>query len=932
MNITSSLFEAYLKCQTKCYLRSRAESSTENAYAEWERTTGEVYRNDGTARLKDGFLPDSVIALPNHDSLKTAEWRLAVDFVARVQDWEANIHAVQRVPSEGRGPPDQFMPLRFIFTNKISNDDKLLLGFDAFVLSEMLGRKVEFGKIIHGDDQTTLKVKTSALVGKVEKLTAKIGTLLSSPSPPDLVLNRHCAKCEFQTRCRQKAVEKDDLSLLGGMTEKERSRHRGKGIFTVSQLSYTFRPRRTPKRARNPGKPHYLALQALSIRENRIHIHGNPLLPEAKSRIYLDIEGLPDSDFYYLIGALVVSDGQETFHGFWADQKSDEPIIFTQFIETVCQLDDFRVLHYGAYETIALRRIKARLPEYLHPKIDKILERATNVLSVIHPHIYFPTYSNGLKDIGRFLGYRRTDESGTGLLSIVWRKAWETNPVPHLKVSLLQYNEDDCRTLKNLSELIERLTSPLPVDPSSPHLLPPTIRTEEMLKHRLRWEMFRVRDYTLDDFKYVNECAYFDYQREKVFVRTHRQFRVINKRHRNLRRTNIHPNKIVDIECKRCPRCQKKDIVQIKQSGRLLIDLKFSRTGVKKWVTKFQSYRYKCRNCDHLFASDNRSRGEPRRYGHGFISWCAYSSFFCDMKMSRTRIALGDTFEIFVDGSRMMRARHAMTAVYEGLYSSILESLLKENTLHVDETSVKLRGVKGYVWVLASMDKVYYFYKPSREGSFLQEMLRSFSGVLISDFYTAYDSLACEQQKCLVHFVRDIDEDLLKNPFDTELKCIAQEFGSLLRAVIQTVDRYGLKSRHLHKHKPTVLRFLDSVASRDFASDLAASYKKRFQKSGAKMFTFLDHDGVPWNNNNAEHAIKGFAKFRAHADGRFTERSLREYLVLASVFQTCAFNNVNVLKFLLSKETTLDGLFKMAGRKINGRACEEECAPIQALR
>jgi hypothetical protein len=213
------------------------------------------------------------------------------------------------------------------------------------------------------------------------------------------------------------------------------------------------------------------------------------------------------------------------------------------------------------------------------------------------------------------------------------------------------------------------------------------------------------------------------------------------------------------------------------------------------------------------------------------------------------------------------------------------------------------------------MDKVYYFYKPSREGSFLQEMLHSFSGVLISDFYTAYDSLDCEQQKCLVHFVRDIDEDLLKNPFDRELKCIAQEFGTLLRVAIQTVDRYGLKSRHLRKHKPTVLRFLDSVASKDFTSDLAVSYKRRFQKSGAKMFTFLDHDGVPWNNNNAEHAIKGFAKFRAHADGRFTERSLREYLVLASIFQTCEFNNVNVLKFLLSKETTLAGVFKMAKRK-----------------
>ena len=81
------------------------------------------------------------------------------------------------------------------------------------------------------------------------------------------------------------------------------------------------------------------------------------------------------------------------------------------------------------------------------------------------------------------------------------------------------------------------------------------------------------------------------------------------------------------------------------------------------------------------------------------------------------------------------------------------------------------------------------------------------------------------------------------------------------------------------------------------------------------MFTFLDHDGIPWNNNNAEHAIKRFAKYRRDADGRFTERSLEDYLGLATVFETCRFNNVNVLKFLLSRETTLAGLMMMAGRQ-----------------
>ena len=51
---------------------------------------------------------------------------------------------------------------------------------------------------------------------------------------------------------------------------------------------------------------------------------------------------------------------------------------------------------------------------------------------------------------------------------------------------------------------------------------------------------------------------------------------------------------------------------------------------------------------------------------------------------------------------------------------------------------------------------------------------------------------------------------------------------------------------------------------------------KAFRKNRDKLFTFLAHDGVPWNNNNAEHAVKGFAYYREVADNLISgaERSL----------------------------------------------------------
>ena len=79
--------------------------------------------------------------------------------------------------------------------------------------------------------------------------------------------------------------------------------------------------------------------------------------------------------------------------------------------------------------------------------------------------------------------------------------------------------------------------------------------------------------------------------------------------------------------------------------------------------------------------------------------------------------------------------------------------------------------------------------------------MATFSGVIVSDFFAAYDSLKCEQQKCQVHLVRDIDDDVLKHPLYIELKGMASDFGTLLRAIVETVDIRGLKSRYLRKYK-----------------------------------------------------------------------------------------------------------------------------------
>ena len=115
-------------------------------------------------------------------------------------------------------------------------------------------------------------------------------------------------------------------------------------------------------------------------------------------------------------------------------------------------------------------------------------------------------------------------------------------------------------------------------------------------------------------------------------------------------------------------------------------------------------------------------------------------------------------------------------------------------------------------------------------------------------------------------------------------------------------DRYGLKKHFLKKHMFCVDRFYRNLGKAKFVSEAAQKCKARFEKNREKLFMFLEHDGVPWNNNNAELAIKAFARLRQVIEGLSTVKGIKEYLILLSVCQTCKYQGLDFLDFLRSGE------------------------------
>src|SRR5262249_9789446 len=110
----------------------------------------------------------------------------------------------------------------------------------------------------------------------------------------------------------------------------------------------------------------------------------------------------------------------------------------------------------------------------------------------------------------------------------------------------------------------------------------------------------------------------------------------------------------------------------------------------------------------------------------------------------------------------------------------------------------------------------------------------------------------------------------------------------------------------LRKFERNIERFYQrNVTGREYRSEAAEIYRKRFDRYRECLFTFLTQDGIPWNNNTAERAIRQLAVQRK-ISGRFYKRVAPQYLRLLAISQTCRFLGKSFLKFLLSKETDLD--------------------------
>jgi predicted RecB family nuclease len=824
--ITSEVVVAHAQCPRKAYLLlfSPAQSDPHEYVRLLERQ-----RRENQARYLDRLKHKHADVHPyTVENLRNGS-EVLINACLQTDGFAAVCDVLTRVEGQSTESTHSYEPTLCVGTHSVSKEQKLELSFVGYVLGRLQHTPPMTGRLMAMDGTShtvTLDKSATALMPLLGPLQA--WTMGASPEPPPVMLNKHCPLCPFQRSCQAQAEQEDNLSLLDGVTARVMRQYAKKGIFTVKQLSYLFRPRKPRNRSRIPPPArHKLELQALAIREHKTYLQELPAVSRQPVELFLDIEGVPDRHGYYLIGLLVCQVDTTAYYAFWANTAQDERHIWHQFVDKVRQFPDAPIYHYGRYESRAL----AMLGKRYETDSEDLIKRLVNVHGYIYGKVYFPVRSNRLKDIGHFLGAVWTAPNASGLQSLVWRHHWEQTQEAHYRDVLVTYNKEDCQALKAVTDELSKIQR------SAENL------AEVDFADQRKRQTTEIGEQISRQFRAMLNFAHFDYNKKKIQFRREQEKETEEKRqernrrnayklHKKLGATQRKATRVVQIPIEQvCPRCGYSSLISSKRfTSRTVIDLVSKKSGLRKNITEhIREYGY-CQNCYKSYAYPLNNKSKINQlYGHGLRAFVIYQRVALRLSYENIVESLKEQFHENINICCIPKFIKNFADYYRKTEQMTVQRLLESPFIHADETQINIKKFNWYIWVLTDGKRVIFKLTETREATFIHEFLSDYKGVLISDFYPGYDSVPCRQQKCWVHLIRDLNNDLLEAPFDTELENLVLEVKNLMVPIMECIQRYGLRQKNLQKFKKEVEQFYNNnITGKRFKSELALTLSKTF--------------------------------------------------------------------------------------------------------
>ena len=304
-----------------------------------------------------------------------------------------------------------------------------------------------------------------------------------APVAPDPC--EHCTICAWKGRCDGERHDVDHLSLVAGITRKQRALLIERSVETLAALAnlpLPITPRldgvstvsaericqqaRIQLEGRKAEAPRYELLTPV------VEGQGLAALPvPSDGDIFFDFEGDPhyqDQGLEYLFGWV---DTKAEYTGLWALSRHQEKAQFEAFMDLVTarlkQHPDFHIYHYAPYEPTALKRLMGR-HGVREEQVDDLLRRGVfvDLYRVVRQGLRASVESYSIKKMEPFYGFERDVDLRKASRALADFGAWlalegDGDEDSVLLDEIEGYNRDDCVSTLRLRDWLEGLRGEL---------------------------------------------------------------------------------------------------------------------------------------------------------------------------------------------------------------------------------------------------------------------------------------------------------------------------------------------------------------------------------------------------------------------------------------------------------------------------------------
>jgi transposase len=351
---------------------------------------------------------------------------------------------------------------------------------------------------------------------------------------------------------------------------------------------------------------------------------------------------------------------------------------------------------------------------------------------------------------------------------------------------------------------------------------------------------------------------------------------------------------------KRCPCCGGALQRCERRRRRIIEDIPEEIEPVVTEHTIHRDYCPKCRKHVEPVVPDAMPRAT---IGHHLIALTAWFHYGLGVTIDQVIDILSYHLQTKLTSGGLIDTWRRLAGILLAWYEQIGEEAKKSVYLHADETGWRVNGQGCWLWCFTNDRNCYYMIEYCRGSPVLQSFFtEAFEGVLITDFWAAYDSVdAADRQKCIPHLLRELKKVDQYND-SAGWRAFAKKLRRLLRDGIRlrkrpdfTPERYQSRINRLNRRIGAMARQASADTHADTDAD-ARRLTKRLRRYGEYIFTFLDYDYVPHDNNFAERQIRPAVILRKNSQSNRSDRGAAIQTVLMSVYRTLRLRGLDPTK------------------------------------